>query len=178
MSFIHVCSLARIESAVEETGARWMVTLLQAGTAMIRPAAIALDRHLFLSVSDIVEPVEGHILPGEEHVLTLLEFIRSWDRAAPLLVHCFAGVSRSTAAAFIAACALDPERKESDIARAIRAASPTATPNARFVALADKVLGRRGRMNEAIAAIGRGEACMEGIPFSLPIAQGLGCESA
>jgi predicted protein tyrosine phosphatase len=169
MSFIHVCSLARIEAAVEETGARSMVTLLQAGTSMVRPAAIALDRHLFLSVSDIIEPAEGHILPGEDHVRTLLDFVHSWDRAAPLLIHCFAGVSRSTAAAFIGACALNPERKESDIARTLRAASPTATPNARLVAVADVILDRRGRMTEAITNIGRGENCTEGIPFSLPI---------
>lgn len=170
MSFIHVCSLARIEAAAEETGARSMVSLLQAGTVMVRPAAIAVDRHLFLALSDIIEPIDGHVLPGEEHVRTLLDFARSWDRAAPMLIHCFAGVSRSTAAAFIAACALNPERQERDIARAIRAASPTATPNARLVALADVILARRGGMNEAIAEIGRGEACSEGVPFSLAIA--------
>jgi predicted protein tyrosine phosphatase len=169
MSFIHVCSLARIEAAVEETGARSMVTLLQAGTAMVRPAAIALDRHLMLSLSDIVEPMEGHVLPGEAHVRKLLDFAGGWDRDAPLLIHCFAGVSRSTAAAFITACALNPERDELKIARAIRAASPTATPNARLVAVADKILTRRGRMNEAIENIGRGEICSEGIPFSLAI---------
>ena len=60
-----------------------------------------------------------------------------------MLIHCFAGVSRSTAAAFIAACALAPNRDEATIARALRAASPTATPNARLVALADAALGRR-----------------------------------
>ena len=139
-------------------------------TAPSRPAAIALDRHLFLPLSDIIEPTEGHVLPGEGHVRRLLHFAYSWDRAAPMLIHCFAGVSRSTAAAFISACALNPEREESEIARAIRAASPTATPNARLVALADIILVRRGRMNAAIAAIGRGEACMEGVPFSLPVA--------
>jgi predicted protein tyrosine phosphatase len=170
MSFIHVCSLARIEATVAEIGARSMVTLLQAGTPIVRPAAIALDRHLFLSLSDIVEPVEGHILPGAEHVETLLDFVYGWDRAAPLLIHCFAGVSRSTAAAFIGACALNSARDESEIARTIRTASPTATPNARIVALADDILGRNGRMNQAIAEIGRGEDCTEGVPFSLSIA--------
>ncbi len=170
MPFIHVCSLARIEATVTEIGARSMITLLQAGTLIVRPAAITLDRHLFLSLSDIIEPVEGHILPDAEHVETLLDFVYAWDRAAPLLIHCFAGVSRSTAAAFIGACALNAARDESDIAHAIRAASPTATPNARLVALADDILGRNGRMNEAIAEIGRGENCTEGIPFSLPIA--------
>jgi predicted protein tyrosine phosphatase len=170
MSFVHVCSLARIEATVAEIGARSMVTLLQAGTPIVRPAAISLDRHLFLSLSDIIEPVEGHILPDAEHVETLLDFVYAWDRAAPMLIHCFAGVSRSTAAAFISACALNSERREIDIARAIRAASPTATPNARLVTLADKILGRNGRMSEAIAEIGRGENCTEGVPFSLSIA--------
>jgi predicted protein tyrosine phosphatase len=170
MSFIHVCSLARIDAAVEETGARSMVTLLQAGTAMVRPSPINLDRHLFLALSDIIEPIDGHILPDAEHVQRLLDFAKTWDRVAPLLIHCFAGVSRSTAAAFISACALNPQRQEVEIARAIRSASPTATPNARLVALADAILNRGGRMNEAIALIGRGESCTEGIPFSLAIA--------
>jgi predicted protein tyrosine phosphatase len=170
MPFIHVCSLARIDAAVEDTGARSMVSLLQSGTAMVRPAAISLDRHLFLSMADIVEPMDGHVLPGETHVTSLIAFARDWDRGAPLLIHCFAGVSRSTAAAFIAACALNPERDEFEIAQAIRVASPTATPNSRLVSVADEILARQGRMNEAIAAIGRGETCTEGIPFSLAIA--------
>jgi predicted protein tyrosine phosphatase len=170
MSFIHVCSLARIDMAVEETGARSMVTLLQAGTAITRPAAIGRDRHLILSLSDIVEPQEGHIPPGAEHVGKLLDFANDWDRGEPLLIHCFAGVSRSTAAAFIVACALNPKRQELDIARSIRAASPTATPNALLVAVADRILARRGRLSEAIETIGRGETCVEGIPFSLALA--------
>jgi predicted protein tyrosine phosphatase len=170
MSYIHVCSLARVDQAVEETGARSMVTLLQAGTVMVRPSAIALDRHLFLALSDIVEPADGHVLPGEAHVRSLVEFARDWDREAPMVIHCFAGVSRSTAAAFISACALNPPRDEFEIANAIRAASPTATPNARLVALADEILMRRGRMSSAIASIGRGENCVEGIPFSLSVA--------
>ena len=86
-----------------------------------------------------------------------------------MLIHCFAGVSRSTAAAYIAACALKPKRDEFAIARALRAASPTASPNTRLVALADDKLGRRGRMSEAIADIGRGDDCFEGAPFTLEL---------
>jgi predicted protein tyrosine phosphatase len=170
MSFIHVCSLARIDAAVEATGARSMISLLQEGTTFVRPGAITLNRHLILSVSDIVEPQEGHVLPGEAHVQKLLDFAEEWDRNEPLLIHCFAGVSRSTAAAFITACALNPERDELAIAEAMRAASPTATPNARLVAVADAILTRRGRMSEAIVKIGRGEICTEGVPFSLALA--------
>jgi len=102
----------------------------------------------------------------------LLAFIRAWDRQAPLLFHCWAGISRSTAAAYIAACALAPDRDEAELARALRAASPSATPNAHFVALADDLLNRQGRMIEAIRAIGRGAEAMEGSPFMLQLNRG------
>lgn len=170
MPRLHVCPLALIGETVSRTGARSLVTLLSPGTAIERPVGIEPERHLYLAISDIVEPAPGQTLPEAAHLDELLGFVRGWDRVQPMVIHCFAGVSRSTAAAFIAACALNPERQERDIARAIRAASPTATPNARLVALADVILARRGGMNEAIAEIGRGEACSEGVPFSLAIA--------
>jgi predicted protein tyrosine phosphatase len=168
-SSLHVCSLDRIHTMVRKTGARSLVTLLARGTPVTRPPEIAPERHLYIAMSDIVDPTDGHILPEDHHVRTLLQFVGDWDRAEPLLIHCFAGVSRSTAAAFITACALNPERSEAEIAKALRAASPTATPNARLVALADAVLGRSGRMTQAVAAIGRGEECVVGMPFALEI---------
>ncbi len=169
MSRIHVCSIFRIADVAKATGARTLVTLINREIQVDRPAAIAPDRHLFVGVSDITSEVEGQILPGEEHVETLLDFVRAWDRQEPLLMHCFAGISRSTAAAFISACALSPHLGEEEIAQRLRRASPTATPNARLVALADKVLGREGRMIRAIERIGRGEDCIEGEPFAIDL---------
>jgi predicted protein tyrosine phosphatase len=100
----------------------------------------------------------------------LLAFFRDWDRAAPMVVHCWAGISRSTAAAYIAACALGPERDEDEVADVLRSVAPSATPNARLVALADAALGRRGRMICAIDRIGRGADAFEGTPFVMPLA--------
>ncbi|MFV0280880.1 MAG: tyrosine phosphatase family protein [Rhodoblastus sp.] len=169
MTRVIVCSLSRIDEIAAASGARSMVTLINAGTPVQRPAGIAPERHLFIGMSDIAEPLDGHIAPGGNHVDQLLDFARAWDRRAPLLIHCWAGVSRSTAAAFVSACALNPEREEAEIAAAIRAASPTATPNPRFVAIADERLKRSGRMIAAVEAIGRGEDCFEGVPFDLPL---------
>jgi predicted protein tyrosine phosphatase len=171
MPTLHVCSLARLPETVTATGASHVVTLINSGTLVERPAAIAPGRHLFIPVSDIVEPLEGHILPGSEHVETLLDFVRRWEREKPLVFHCFAGISRSTAAAFIAACALAPDRDEAHIAAALRRASPTATPNARLVAVADAHLRREGRMVEAVCGIGRGAEAFEGEPFTLRLAE-------
>jgi predicted protein tyrosine phosphatase len=169
MPRLHVCSLARVGETVARTGARSLVTLLSPGTPIERPGQIAPERHLYLGVSDIIAPAPGQALPERAHLDDLIGFVRAWDRAEPMVIHCFAGVSRSTAAAFIAACALAPRRSEFEIARAMRAASPTATPNARLVALGDALLRRRGRMNAAIVEIGRGEACFEGTPFALEL---------
>jgi predicted protein tyrosine phosphatase len=69
----------------------------------------------------------------------------------------------------VTACALKPERSEDDIARALRQASPIATPNRRIVAVADEILGRRGRMVDAVERIGRGREAFEGVPFRLTL---------
>jgi predicted protein tyrosine phosphatase len=103
------------------------------------------------------------------HVADLLNFVRGWDRRAPLVVHCFAGISRSTASAFASVCALNPQRDEIAIARALRRASPTATPNVRIVSLADRLLGRKGRMIAAVETIGRGISADEALPFELEL---------
>jgi predicted protein tyrosine phosphatase len=167
---IHVCSLARLHATVEQTGARRVITLMRDVELVRRPAGIEHADHLLLRLDDISQPLDGYTIPGEEHVAELLTFIRSWDRAAPLVIHCYAGVSRSTAGAFVSACALNPRRPEVEIAKDIRRLSPTATPNVRIVSLADRMLGRDGRMVAAIEAIGRGIECYEGHPFRLDLA--------
>lgn len=169
MSRIHVCSIFKIADIASEIGARSLVTLINPEIIVHRPSVITAERHLFVAISDIVVETEGHTLPGEMHVATLLDFVQQWDRQDPLLIHCFAGVSRSTAAAFISACALQPDRDEAEFAQAIRDASPTATPNAKLVSIADAMLRRNGRMIAAVEKIGRGRDCSEGVPFGLDI---------
>jgi predicted protein tyrosine phosphatase len=166
---IHVCSLARLHATVEETGALHVVTLLKDTDRVERPKTILAANHLILGMDDISTPMDGYIIPADEHVTRLIEFVRGWDRAKPMVVHCFAGISRSTAGAFVAACALNPRRDEMAIARELRRLSATATPNIRIVTLADRVLGRDGRMVAAIDAIGRGEMAYEGVPFRLDL---------
>ncbi len=170
MPQIYVCPLAKIPETVRESGARSLLTLINSGTPVPRPREIPPERHRLVAISDITEAREGHILPAEEHVEEVIAFARAWDQAEPLLIHCWAGVSRSTAAAFITACALSESGREFTIARTLRARSPTATPNALMVSVADRLLGREGRMIEAVAAIGRGEDCFEGAPFALDLA--------
>src|SRR5271154_6917347 len=166
---IHVCPLARLQETVEDTGARHVVSLIGDDARVERPVGIAPENHLWLRLHDISTPLDGYIIPGEEHIADLIDFVRDWDRQAPLVVHCFAGISRSTASAFASVCALNPHRDETSIAQALRQASPTATPNIRIVSLADRLLGRDGRMIAAIETIGRGILTAEAAPFRLDL---------
>jgi len=166
---IWVCPLSQVDATVASTQADRLVSLLAPGTAMVRPAVILERNHLWLSLHDIAEPQEGMTLPGEAHMRTLLDFAQGWNRAKPLVINCYAGISRSTACAYIIAAALSPSRDEGELAQALRLASPSATPNPRLVALADAMLGRRGRMVEAIRSIGRGADAFEGVPFAFGI---------
>ena len=172
---IVVCSLSRLQETVGKSRARHVVTLVRDEELIrrereaLRGQGVKPEDHLWLEMDDIAEAMDGMIAPSEEHVEQLVGFLGRWDRMLPMVVHCYAGISRSTAAAFVAACALSPARDEAEIAARLRAASPTAYPNRRLVALADRHLKRGGRMSKAIETMGYGIGAYEAEPFVLDL---------
>lgn len=166
---IYVCSLARLPETVATTGARHVVSLLARDATFARPAVIAPENHLWLQLHDISAPRDGYVAPQTEHVEQLIAFVQRWPRETALVMHCYAGVSRSSAAAFVSVCALSPASDERAVAGTLRRASPTATPNPRIVAIADHLLARRGRMVRAVEAIGSGVLAPEARPFRLDL---------
>lgn len=166
---LHVCSLAALPETVRATGASHVLTVMANVEQVERPASVLPTNHMKVAMDDITEHIDGFTAPCEAHVEKVLAFVRSWDRTAPMVVHCYAGISRSTASAFAAACMLNPQRDEFAIARQIRAASPIASPNRLIVTLADKLLGREGRMLRAIEEMGPGSMMAEGRPFRIDL---------
>jgi predicted protein tyrosine phosphatase len=166
---LHVCSLAALPDTVHATGASHVLTVMANVEKVQRPASVLPANHLKVAMDDITEQLEGFVAPCEAHVEKVLAFVRGWDRAAPMVVHCYAGISRSTASAFAAACLLNPQRDELAIARQIRAASAIASPNRLIVSIADKLLGRDGRMLRALDEMGPGSMMAEGRPFRIDL---------
>ncbi len=166
---IHVCSLAALRETVRSVGASHVLTVMANVDQVPRPVSVLPANHLKVQVDDITEQIEGFVAPSETHIEQVLQFVRGWDRNAPMVVHCYAGISRSTASAFAAVCALNPHRDEVAIARQIRAASPIASPNRLIVSLADKALGREGRMLRALDEMGPGSMMVEGRPFRIDL---------
>jgi predicted protein tyrosine phosphatase len=166
---IHVCSLADLHPTVKATGASHVLTVMANIDQVQRPPSVAEANHLKISMDDITEQMDGFVAPNDAHIGRVLDFVRGWDRGAPLVVHCYAGISRSTASAFAAVCMLNPHRDEVSIARQIRLVSPIAAPNRLIVALADKALGREGRMLHALDQMGPGSLTVVGRPFRIDL---------
>lgn len=164
---VHVCPLSAVQRIVARSNASHLLTCLQDEILVETPQPILPERHLRLHIHDIAEPMLGCTAPGEEHVGQLIDFALDWGGRGPMVVHCWAGISRSTASAFTALCVVNPEVPEELIARRLRAASPTAYPNRLIIRLADQALGRNGRMVRAIEGIGRGLVASEAVPFVL-----------
>lgn len=161
--------LGSVLEAIEAHKIARLISIINKDTMIETPAALQDHQHLKLAMNDISSPKDGLVLPNEVHVERLINFVDEWDLTGSMLVHCWAGVSRSTAGVFISLCRLNEEVDEQAIALALREASPTATPNIRLVSLADDLMGRQGRMVDAVTLIGQGEMAFEGAVFSLPV---------
>lgn len=150
---IYVCSLEAMPATVARHAPSHLVSLLAPENMVETPSGVRPDNHLKLGLHDIAEPFLDYTVPAAGHIESLLAFGAAWDRAAPLLVHCHAGVSRSTAAALILLCQRNAGR-EAAAALELRERAPHAMPNRRMIALADAIMALEGRLVAAVAALG------------------------
>lgn len=115
-------------------------------------------RKLEVRFHDIIDDTPGQLLPQPEHVERILALGRDLlaePAAAHLLVHCHAGISRSTASmALILAQAL-PEQPADVILKLVHDLREKAWPNLRLIEIGDAMLGRRGTLVEATHALHR-----------------------
>jgi predicted protein tyrosine phosphatase len=103
---------------------------------------------LRLLVADVVTEL-GAREEDIQQIVRLAERLRS--ETGTVLVHCEAGVSRSSAAALIMyAYWFGPGREEQAMARVL-SQRPVAIPNRRMIELADRLLDRGGRLVEALS---------------------------
>ena len=120
-------------------------------------AAFAPHRRLILRFHDVIEPQPDQIAPTREDVERLLVFGREVSETpeANLLIHCRAGVSRSTAAAALILMQANPEWPASMALDAVAAIRPRAWPNLLILEFGDALLGRNGEIAAAAGAIYR-----------------------
>ena len=170
MSLILVTPLSALPEMMREYQPSHLVTLLSPEFMIDTPAGFPAGRHLRLTVNDICDPALGPCPPNEEHIAGLIEFARSWDGKRPMIVHCWAGISRSMASTYAILCDRAWKGAEFRIAREIRARAPHAYPNRLLVRLADDFLNREGRMVQAVEEMGPSIPVEEGEPVEFVLA--------
>lgn len=166
---IHVSSLSGLPDVAASLNSFDLLTLLSPTATARDWSGLVRERHVQLAFHDIVEPSPDLVAPDAGTIRTILEFARGSIDGRPMLIHCWAGISRSSAAAYVIACDRNPGYEQA-IADELRKRSAYVTPNRLMVRLADELLGRDGRMVEAITRIGRGADAFEGAPYQLPLA--------
>lgn len=165
---IHVSSLSGLGDVAAALPSFDLLTLLSPGAGLRDGSGLAPMRHLRLAFHDITVPTPDLIVPDAGMLKAILQFGRGGVAQRPLLIHCWAGISRSSAAAYAIACDRNPGF-EIEIAEELRRRSSLVTPNRLMVQLADDLLGRGGVMVDAIARIGRGADAFEGAAYQLPL---------
>jgi predicted protein tyrosine phosphatase len=97
---------------------------------------------------DVIEETPGMQAPRAEHVAALLEFGRDLLEEPPaeghLLVHCHAGISRSSASMSLILAQARPDLPAEAIYQEVLRIRPKVWPNLRMIELGDAMLGRGG----------------------------------
>jgi predicted protein tyrosine phosphatase len=129
----------------------------------VPPAFRRFGRHrrLELRFHDVIVEDGASVAPRPEDLDRLLDFGRGLVAEAPacthLLVHCHAGVSRSTAAMALLIAQAAPAMCATDVFGQVLAIRPCAWPNLRMVEMGDAILGRQGELVRAAHRLYRGQ---------------------
>lgn len=144
-----VASLLDAPTAYERRRPSRVISLLASDEPAPVFAGLDETAHLKLHVEpeDCVRTIDD---AARRRAHEIVAFIEGWEGEGDMLIHCARGVSRSTAAAFIIQCMRSPAADEAALAAALRRAAPHADPCPLLVSYADDLLGRGGRMIEAI----------------------------
>ncbi len=155
-NYLTICGLTEL-GAFQNAAVTHVLSILDPGYPEPGDfAAYGPHKRLTLHFDDIIAPTPGMALPERHHVEALVEFGKGLAAAVDdplhhLLVHCHAGISRSTASMAILLAEARPETDEDVLFAHIREIRPQAWPNSCMIGLADDLLGRGGRLVAALS---------------------------
>ncbi|MGD0473764.1 MAG: protein-tyrosine-phosphatase [Candidatus Velthaea sp.] len=140
----HICGIEELHAAPLDT-ARRVISILDPNAALPRELANLRADLLVLRFDDVIVAGGDYRAPERDDIERLLAFDRGHLDGDTLVLHCTAGISRSTAAFAILAAQRQPGA-EADAFAQLRAIRARAWPNSLMIALADDILDLRGRL--------------------------------
>lgn len=152
---ITICGIEELEGH-RATGASHVLSILDPDYPV--PEAFGQygeHERLELRFDDIIDPVPGLIPPSAEHVASILAFGSRLGAGSNLIVHCHAGISRSTASMSLILAQAMPEQSAEGIFGMVLGIREKAWPNLRIIELGDRMLGWDGRLVDAVCGLYR-----------------------
>ncbi len=154
---ITICGIDELAGHCE-VGVSHVLSILDPGAPQ-PPAFGAFGEHrrVELRFDDVIEELPDKIAPRRQHVEEILEFGRDLAAEPPsgahLLVHCHAGISRSTAAMTLILAQARADLPADDILTEVLRIRSRAWPNLRIIELGDALLGRNGAIVAAASRL-------------------------
>ncbi|MBW4023328.1 MAG: protein-tyrosine-phosphatase [Proteobacteria bacterium] len=152
---ITICGIEELEGHCA-TGASHVLSILDPDYPV--PEAFGQygeHERLELRFDDIIDPVPGLIAPSAEQVASILAFGSRLEPGANLIVHCHAGISRSTASMTLILAQAMPEQPAEAILGTVLDIREKAWPNLRIIEMGDRMLGWDGRLVDAACGLYR-----------------------
>lgn len=164
---IYVCNILELEEHADALRPERLISIVAPDQQPPTPRGMAPEAHLRVACDDITEPNPLEIAPDRRHVKQLIAFAREWNPLRPILIHCQAGISRSTAAALVTYAVHFPDSVDLAAAHLRRTAS-YARPNPLIVALGDELLALEGRLITAVELMGPASIALHGSLANIP----------
>lgn len=148
-----ICGLAELPTKLERFIPSHVISITDLNDEPLDfPAPITVLRLAFFDIHAQTGMV-GKMLSARDrgeypcigHAEIILEFGRQIPKGARLLIHCWAGVSRSTAAAYLLLCQ-HMHGDECSAFELLKTIRPSAQPNRLIVKFGDRLLGAERRM--------------------------------
>jgi predicted protein tyrosine phosphatase len=152
---IHVCGVSELEEAFKNPfthiisiwDPEWMERGGVEGQLRKRLPSDTRIHIAYFHDTSIEEP--GRRAPVEDDLRNILAFAANLEPQATILIHCWAGISRSTAVAYAILCQSMGPGREMECIESILSIRPQAFPNSLIIELADRILERKGAMQQA-----------------------------
>jgi predicted protein tyrosine phosphatase len=154
VSVIVVCSFWALEETLKLFNPSHIVSLMDHRDAVVAPTDMGAANQLRLGFRDTISTSPRDNPPTPEDIKGLIDFATKWKPSGdPILIHCTAGISRSSAGALIVASKFQPNR-EIELAGHLRNQAPYCIPNKLMIELADRELSLDGNLTSAVAGMG------------------------
>ena len=151
MNEFTICSKSEVNKTVKNFGATHLITLLDPGDSVFRPPSIPGTNHLKLNFFDEEDETKSNP-PKLWHGESILGFAKSLHDAR-VVVHCHAGICRSTAAGLALWLQENGLDRLDEAKKWLSEVRPNSFPNSLLGKHFDNILGLDGKLIDLIENI-------------------------